>query len=246
MEQSFRKYYEKEAEHVRRYDSTSFWDMRYHVKRKRSIMSILESLLHVGTFLDVGCGSGEYLFEVSKFCDEPIGLDISSTYLRRIKRTNKEFSLIQADAQALPLKDKCIDHVLCSETIEHLQNPEIAIYEISRVARIGFIISTPNYGLLRMAMNKISRSSVTKLDKSVGHVNILPLFQLREKILKSKCKIKLEKTLHVTPPNIGEGIHLPPKLSLFIDKLELILEKIFPKSGNISIMECDVLLQDSV
>jgi ubiquinone/menaquinone biosynthesis C-methylase UbiE len=50
------------------------------------IESILKSLSHINTFLDVGCGTGEYLFEMSRFCDEPIGLDISSTYLKKIKK----------------------------------------------------------------------------------------------------------------------------------------------------------------
>lgn len=244
MDQSFHEYYEEEAERVHRYDSSSFWDSRYHGKRKTVIVAILESLSHMGIFLDVGCGTGEYLFEVSRFCDEPIGLDISSTYLKRIKETNKEQSLIQADAQALPLKDKCIDYVLCSETIEHLQDSEIAIQEISRVARKGFMISTPNYGFLRMAMTQISQSSVMKLDKSVGHVNIFPLFRLHEEIVKNECKIKLEKTLHVVPPIIGEKLHLPQKSSPLLDICEVILDKVLPKLGNTSIVECEVL-QDS-
>jgi ubiquinone/menaquinone biosynthesis C-methylase UbiE len=140
-----------------------------------------------------------FVLIVPRFYDGLVGLDVSSTYLRRIKRKNKELSLIQADAQALPLKDKCADYVLCSETIEHLQDSEVAIEEVSRVAHKEFVISTPNYGFLRAAMTKISKVLVRKLDKSVGHVNILPLLQLREKIHKNKCRIKLEKALHVTP-----------------------------------------------
>jgi len=241
MKQSFRDFYEKEAKHARRYDSASFWELRYHRKRKGFIVAILESLLRIGTFLDVGCGTGEYLFEALKFCDEPIGLDVSSTYLERIKAKNSELSLIQADAQTLPFKDKCIDYILCSETIEHLKNPENAIQEISRVARRGFLISTPNYGILRVVMAKISQSFVLKLDESVGHVNILPLFRLREKILESKCKIKLEKTLHIIPPIIAEKLCLPQKISSLLDICELILDKFLPKLGNISLVECEFL-----
>lgn len=72
-----------------------------------------------------------FVLIVPRFYDGLVGLDVSSTYLRRIKRKNKELSLIQADAQALPLKDKCADYVLCSETIEHLQDSEVAIEEVS-------------------------------------------------------------------------------------------------------------------
>ena len=176
---------------------------------------------------------------MSKFCDEIIGLDISFNYLKRVKNLrNKKPLLVQADAQALPFKDKCVDYILCSETIEHLPNPDVAIREISRVAREGFLISTPNFGFLRALMTKISKSFVRELDKNVGHINILSLHQLHEKILKTNCKIKLEKTIHVIPPIVGEKLHLPKWMSYFFDIFELFIAKLFLKSGNIAIVEC--------
>lgn len=66
MKESFREYYEKEAVHVSRY-SCSFWDSRYHRKREKHIVSFLKCHSYVDTFLDVGCGTGEYLVEASNF-----------------------------------------------------------------------------------------------------------------------------------------------------------------------------------
>jgi ubiquinone/menaquinone biosynthesis C-methylase UbiE len=240
VQKTFRDYYEKEAEHVHRYDSSLFWDARYHNRRKQTIVSILKSHGRVGLFLDVGCGSGEYLFEMSDFCDESIGLDVSLAYLKRIKSFKKQFSLLQADAQALPFRDECVDCILCSETIEHLRSPDIALKEVSRVARQRFLISTPNYGLLRMAVNRISRSSVRSLDENVGHLKILSLHQLHEKLSASGCRIMLEKTLHVTPPILGEKLHLPKRLSRIITLFEFFLDRLLPRLGNVSIVDCQV------
>jgi len=239
MLRSLREYYEEEGKSMKRYDTSSFWEARYHRKRRKNINTILRSHGHIHIFLDVGCGTGEYLTDMSKFCDEIIGLDISFNYLKRVKNLrNKKPLLVQADAQALPFKDKCVDYILCSETIEHLPNPDVAIREISRVAREGFLISTPNFGFLRALMTKISKSFVRELDKNVGHINILSLHQLHEKILKTNCKIKLEKTIHVIPPIVGEKLHLPKWMSYFFDIFELFIAKLFLKTGNIAIVEC--------
>jgi len=239
MKKSLRQYYEREGKNVRRYDSVYFWDSRYHRKRKEHILQILKSVCSKGIFLDIGCGTGEYLFEAAGFNVEPVGLDVSKTYLKNIKKMHRKPQLVQADAQALPLKDKCAECILCSETIEHLPNFGAAISEIVRVGRKTVVISTPNYGLLRIMLAKISKPSVKKLDKSVGHINVLTLPKLHEKVIENKCRIKLEKTIHVTPPLIGERLSISPKLASFLDVFERILNSLLPSLGNITLMVCE-------
>ena len=232
-----RDFYEKEAENTRRYDSQSFWDSRYHKKRKKHVLTLLKSFPHANMFLDIGCGTGEYVAEASRFSTEAIGLDVSKKYLKGIKKLNVRTQLIQADARALPLKGKCAECVLCSETIEHLPNPSAVIDEISRVAKATIVISTPNYGILRTLLSRISKKSVNNLDESVGHVHVFFFNELQELVM-DKCNITSETVLHVMPPIIGESLHIPPKLALFVDILEKSMEKLFPTTGNISIIVC--------
>jgi ubiquinone/menaquinone biosynthesis C-methylase UbiE len=244
MEKDGRAFYEKEGRNSRRYDSSSYWDSRYHLRRKKRIVEILNSCQHIETFLDVGCGTGEYIVEAAKISDSPIGLDLSSAYLRRIKRKHENAILIQADARTLPFKNKSIDCILCSETLEHLPQAEIAIQEIARVARKNLIISTPNYGLLRVTLRIFSQQSLRKLDKSVGHVRVLSLSQLHEETLKNKYRIKFEKTLHITPPIIGESLHLPRRMSALLDVLERIFDKILPKLGNVTLLKAEAIANE--
>jgi ubiquinone/menaquinone biosynthesis C-methylase UbiE len=233
-----RDFYEKEAETVRRYDSLSFWDSRYHKKRKNRIVTILKSCA-TGIFLDVGCGTGEYLVEASRFNAETIGVDLSKTYLKNVKKLHSKPQLIQADARALPLKNKSINCVLCSETLEHLPDPTALIKEISRVANRTIVVSTPNPGIMRLALAKISENSLKLLDEKVGHISILPFHTLKTELTKNNCTIKSAEVLHILPPIIGELSHLPRKMAGLIDILEVLAQLLFPSIGNISLIVCE-------
>jgi SAM-dependent methyltransferase len=51
--------------------------------------------------------------------------------------------IIIADAEQLPFRDKSFDYVICAHIIEHIPNVEIALKEIMRVAKAGYI-ETPS------------------------------------------------------------------------------------------------------
>ncbi|GEM_PF-750024 len=50
---------------------------------------------------------------------------------------NKIF--IKADVEKLPFRDKVFDFVFCSHLLEHVENPDKAIMELTRVAKKGYI-----------------------------------------------------------------------------------------------------------
>lgn len=86
--------------------------------------------------LDVGCSAKPY--EAFFGSPEHIGIDWS----------NSQHDLRAdafADAQAIPFADKTFDTVLCTEVIEHLNDPSMAVCEMARVLRPGghLILSAP-------------------------------------------------------------------------------------------------------
>jgi SAM-dependent methyltransferase len=89
-----------------------------------------------GRLLDVGCGSKPYkqFFAV----DRHIGIDWSNS----LQRLEVEAF---ATAEKLPFADGVFDSVLCTEVLEHLKHPDIAISEMSRVLKRGgnLIVSVP-------------------------------------------------------------------------------------------------------
>ena len=51
--------------------------------------------------------------------------------------------LVEADGQYLPFADASFDYVICSHILEHVENPELLISELTRVASAGYI-ETPS------------------------------------------------------------------------------------------------------
>ncbi len=93
-----------------------------------------------GNFLDVGCGTGRAVWEVSKYIDKGIacGIDISPKMIEKAKRfprggnnTKTEFSV--ASAEKIPYPDKYFRYMMCTCSFHHYKNPLKALTEMKRV-----------------------------------------------------------------------------------------------------------------
>jgi ubiquinone/menaquinone biosynthesis C-methylase UbiE len=110
--------------------------------------------------IELGCGSGEGLFDVYDACSdiqkiEWIGLDLNHTQISAGKRRSQfrvaerniqPINFLTADLLRLPLADSSIDLLLCCEVVEHLPGPQIAVAEMARILKPGgyAFITTPN------------------------------------------------------------------------------------------------------
>ncbi|HEY5952018.1 MAG TPA: class I SAM-dependent methyltransferase [Kofleriaceae bacterium] len=90
-----------------------------------------------GILLDVGCGVAPYRGFYS--VDRHITCDWPGTVHDR-----RDID-VYASADALPFARACCDTVLCTEVLEHLKQPAVAIAEAARVLRPGghLILSVP-------------------------------------------------------------------------------------------------------
>jgi SAM-dependent methyltransferase len=86
--------------------------------------------------LDVGCGP----FGLIHFADgaaERIRIDpLLTQYSQRMPLSGSQLS-VSAMAEMLPLADRSIDHAICFNALDHMQDPESALDEITRVLRPG-------------------------------------------------------------------------------------------------------------
>lgn len=100
-----------------------------------------------GTLLDVGCGVGDgirYLKTICPHITQFYGMDFSSEAIRN-NRNNKEMRDVifyQHDIQ-MPF-DKRFDHIICTQVMEHLDNPIAALKNLINVTKQNLLISTPN------------------------------------------------------------------------------------------------------
>jgi len=101
------------------------------------------------TTLDVGCawGMGLDLF-LSSGCRRALGIELSREALREAQSSfaGREFTLMQADACALPIATRSVECVVALEVLEHVLDPEGLVRECARVLQKDgvFVCSTPN------------------------------------------------------------------------------------------------------
>lgn len=229
--------YEYEGEYIRRYDSGNFWASRYHNERKKIVGEILRSLfedLEYFTFLDVGCGSGEYLAFVDDYARNIVGLDISSSYLKRAKE-NGSINLVRGDIQFMPFKDVEFDISLCSEVIEHAKSFDESLDELLRVTKGYVVITTPNNGILRKIFKKILPQKMREMDRSVGHRWIFSLDEICKKINENYWEIKEKRTLHIMPELLNH-FKIPAFFFPLVTAFEILMNLLMLNSGNISMI----------
>ena len=97
---------------------------------RRFILYPILKLLTGNEFLDVGCGVGIFL---SFGSNKSIGLDINPYNVKKINSKGKSKAYLINNDGTFPLKDSSISTVICDQVIEHIDDPNIILSEISRV-----------------------------------------------------------------------------------------------------------------
>lgn len=91
---------------------------------------------------DVGCGTGTLTFELARFAQKVVGVDLSQEMLRRAQdgaqaRQLRNVEFRRGDALKLPLKSRSVDAAFCVMVLHFLPHPERAVAELCRVTRAG-------------------------------------------------------------------------------------------------------------
>lgn len=90
---------------------------------------------------DVGCGSGFDLRQIvpQGRCRRAIGIDLLAGMLRSLQdlRQSGGLSLVQADAQRLPLPDGSVDVAMAMHMLYHVPDVTAAIGELRRITKPG-------------------------------------------------------------------------------------------------------------
>lgn len=144
------------------------WTHTFYFWKLRQVMlgRTVERLLQANTgaqavrVLDLGCGPGTNLFDVSDRCArfgraQWFGLDLNQqeaamgadrSRWRVGERTLQPIRFLSGDIFNLPLADNSIDIILSSEVVEHLPDPMPALKEMARVLKPGgyAMVTTPN------------------------------------------------------------------------------------------------------
>jgi SAM-dependent methyltransferase len=108
----------------------------FHRNRARVVAGLIKNYGEA-PFLDAGCGTGLNLRNL------PVGsagLDINPRNIDVVRRRMPMARAVVGDVEAMPFDDAAFATVICTEVLEHVPNPRLAIDEIARVLRPGGIL----------------------------------------------------------------------------------------------------------
>lgn len=122
---------------------------------------------------DVGCGNGFDLRQIvpQGRCRHAIGLDLSAGMLASVQdlRQSGSLSLVQADAQRLPLPDESVDVAMAMHMLYHVPDVPAAIRELRRITkRDGTVLASTNSSAHLAEINDLLAAAVSsQLDRPV-------------------------------------------------------------------------------
>jgi ubiquinone/menaquinone biosynthesis C-methylase UbiE/uncharacterized protein YbaR (Trm112 family) len=126
--------------------------------------------LRFDSVLDIGGGEG-YLAALIRDLFAPKVVQTCDLSVEANLRAWELFGVsgVSADASRLPFGDATYDLVVCSEVIEHLSRPALAIGELMRVARKYVVVSTAEFSPLGEFERRLR---VLTLDRSYPHAEL--------------------------------------------------------------------------
>jgi len=120
---------------------SEWWHPKYD-RYSEEIMNIVNPN-QLGFYLEVGVGAGRYTIPLAKHGNLVVGVDLSEEMLKKCLANAKHHevrnvvSLVKADAENLPFRNRTFEKVVCMETLVHVPNYEKAIDEYFRVTQPG-------------------------------------------------------------------------------------------------------------
>ncbi|MGB0522424.1 MAG: class I SAM-dependent methyltransferase [Flammeovirgaceae bacterium] len=88
-----------------------------------------------GTYIDIGCGTGNYTIPLAEKGHRFIGIDPSEEMLEKAKKRTGSIQWLQGVAEAIPLQDHTADGLIASLTIHHWTDLAKGIQELHRILK---------------------------------------------------------------------------------------------------------------
>jgi ubiquinone/menaquinone biosynthesis C-methylase UbiE len=190
-------------------------------QREIKSIEIIKNLnLKKAKFLDLGCGIGFFMDQLSKHTKKDLdlwGVDYSDYNVKKAKKLPFKFEKCDIE-KGIPFKDEFFDMVYSAEVIEHILNPDGMLQECNRVLKPGgyVLITTPNltvwynrilvlFGLQPIFYETSTKSpsvgagilkKIKKGNIPVGHVRIFTIRAMRDLLENEGFEVVTVKGAH--------------------------------------------------
>lgn len=157
--------------------------------------------------LDVGCGGGWLDQWVAAEGGSPVGVDISSAFLKiskmRAQQGKFEVDLVCADGEYLPFRDNVFDCTVTYQSLHHFPCPRAVIREGLRVSNSFILGDEPAITILPRLVLKVLKGTIAER-KRVGEASGIKEIRFDPKelelIYNSKAyKVKYERVWSFVP-----------------------------------------------
>jgi len=161
-----------------------------------TMLSMLSSInANIQTILDVGCGEGILPRQLRIVWPSALfhGLDIDSNLLKVALEIVPKFECMVGSIYNLPITSSAYNLVICTEVLEHLDNPDLALSEITRIGNGYFFFSVPNEPLWRLS-NMARGAYWDHWGNSPGHINHWSSHQFKKFLSKHSTILNVKRS----------------------------------------------------
>ncbi len=198
-------------------DKTSSNERKYHTSNpvKRALLAHFTDalvrqvgLLKPTRLLEAGCGEGFVTKSIiAAYPNISINaIDIDPDTVEKARWRNPAADITKGNVTTLDFDDDSFDLVLCTEVLEHLEEPHLALDETCPVSNKYVILSVLNEPLFRLlyliALNHWALNHWRKLGNTPGHINHWGLRGLYKLV---QPHIEVITTINPPPWNIVVG-----------------------------------------
>lgn len=146
------------------------------------------------SILDAGCGEG---FTMNRLNENSVGREIegiefSEDAIKLGKNLFPTLKFRQGSVYEMPYKKNSFDLVVCTEVLEHIDDPEKVLKELIRVSKNYLIVSVPNEPFFMMS-NFLRGKNLTRLGNDPGHINHWTFMSFIDFLKKNGLKVKIIK-----------------------------------------------------
>jgi ubiquinone/menaquinone biosynthesis C-methylase UbiE len=109
----------------------------FHRNRRFTVRSLLARYEAQSPMLDAGCGTG---LNLASMPSGSIGIDLNPRNLDLVRERLPDHPVVLGDIEAMPFEDETFSTVVCTEVLEHVPYPDVALSEIRRVLKPGGLL----------------------------------------------------------------------------------------------------------